>query len=103
MGLALRGLTDKSKLVRWRSARILGELGGDDSVLAALKQAQFSDSKEKEAFEVAFEMGDAARRVRRRVEEAVGGEGSGESEATAAAGPMWKQIQNGIAQNKDDD
>jgi len=87
--LAVQALTDSSKLVRWRAARIIGELGNTESVAAALKQTERSEN----AFEVAFEMSDAARRVRQRV--------SGSAAGTAgAAGPIWKQIQNGIAQNE---
>jgi hypothetical protein len=80
--LAVAALTDRSTLVRWRAARILGEVGEGGSVAAALKQA----SLEEAAFEVAFEMKDAARKVASRD----AGEGG-------AKGPMWKQIQDGLA------
>ena len=79
--LAAAALADKSTLVRWRAARILGELGEGPPTVAALKQASF----EEKAFEVAFEMKDAARKVARRD---AGEEG-------AAKGPIWKQIQEG--------
>ena len=79
--LAAAALADKSTLVRWRAARILGELGEGPPTVAALKQA----SLEEKAFEVAFEMKDAARKVARRD---AGAEG-------AAKGPIWKQIQEG--------
>ena len=82
-GIAMGALADRSKLVRWRAARILGELGEGVAVVAALKQAQF----EEEAFEVAFEMKDAARKAALRNEGAEGG----------GRGPMWKQIQEGLA------
>ena len=49
------------------------------------------------AFEVAFEMGDAARRILARIEgKARGGGGGG-------GGPVWKQIQNGMSNKKDDE
>jgi hypothetical protein len=54
------------------------------AVVAALNQAQF----EEEAFECAFEMKDAARKVALRNEGAMDGGGKG---------PMWKQIQEGLA------
>ena len=38
--LAAAALSDRSSLVRWRAARILGELGEGRAVAAALKQAQ---------------------------------------------------------------
>lgn len=38
-------------------------------------------------FEVAFEMADAARKIRAR------GREDGEGEAVAGVGPVWKQIQ----------
>ena len=82
--IAMGALADRSKLVRWRAARILGELGDGVAVVAALKQAQF----EEEAFECAFEMKDAARKVALRNEGATEGGGRG---------PMWKQIQEGLA------
>ena len=78
----MAALTDRSTLVRWRAACILGEVGEGGSVAAALKQA----SLEEAAFEVAFEMKDAARKVASRD----AGEGG-------AKGPMWKQIQDGLA------
>ena len=82
--LAVRALGDRSSLVRWRAARILGEMGDGASTLAALKQA----SLEEGAFEVAFELRDAARKVKGRL--------SGEGGGGAALGPMWKQIQDGL-------
>jgi len=80
--LAEAALSDRSTLVRWRAARLLGELGEGAATHAALKQA----SLEEAAFEVAFEMKDAARKVIARVDGAAG----------AARGPMWKQIQEGM-------
>merc|ERR1719281_2130475 len=41
--IAIGALADRSKLVRWRAARILGELGDGTAVVAALKQAQFEE------------------------------------------------------------
>lgn len=77
--------SDRSKLVQWRAARILGELGDSQEVVAILKQASFSKDF---AFEVAFEIKDAMRKVRARVMTEVG-------ESVVAKGPMWKQIQEG--------
>ena len=68
--------------LRWRAARLLGELGEGRAVAAALKQAQVAEK----AFEVAFEIKDALRKVRARDAGAAGG----------ATGPMWKQIQDGL-------
>ena len=78
--IAAAALNDRSPLVRWRAARIVGELGEDAAVCAALRQA----AMEEGAFEVAFEMKDALRKVERRLrgEEEVGG-----------SGPMWRQLQ----------
>jgi hypothetical protein len=87
---AVSALGDKSKLVQWRAARILGELGDSMDVMAVLKQASFSSEY---AFEVAFEIKDAMRKVRARLqnkESGVNVNGSG-----PATGPMWKQIQEG--------
>ena len=77
---AAAALNDRSPLVRWRAARIVGELGDDAAVCAALRQA----AMEEGAFEVAFEMKDALRKVERRLrgEEEVGG-----------SGPMWRKLQ----------
>ena len=80
----MAALADNAALVRWRAARILGELGEGTATLAALKQASFDER----TFEVAFEMKDAARKVARR---ASGADGA------AAKGPMWKQIQEGAS------
>jgi HEAT repeat protein len=80
--LATAALADRSTLVRWRAARILGEVGEGMAVAAALKQAQFDEG----AFECAFEMKDAARKVALR----------NAGEDGAARGPMWKQIQDGM-------
>ena len=81
--LATVALADSAALVRWRAARILGELGEADggATAAALKQA----SLEERAFEVAFEMKDAARKLQLRADGADGG----------ARGPVWKQMQEG--------
>lgn len=43
-------------------------------------------------FEVAFEMSDAARKIRARVASGVD-EGEGEAGVVAGVGPVWKQIQ----------
>ncbi|CAM9967235.1 unnamed protein product [Discosporangium mesarthrocarpum] len=68
---ALEGLRDPSKLVRWRAARVVGELGGGegDGVVGAVDVLQALESARvgEEEFEVAFEMSDAARRVKSRV------------------------------------
>jgi len=76
-------LEDRSKLVQWRAARILGEMGDSVDCVAVLKQASFEAGY---AFEVAFEIKDAMRKVRARLQ------GGGETPGT---GPMWKQIQEG--------
>merc|ERR1719491_2736294 len=55
---------DRSKLVQWRAARILGELADSLEIVAVLKQASFS--KDKYAFEVSFEIKDALRKVKAR-------------------------------------
>ena len=57
--IAAAALNDRSPLVRWRAARIVGELGEDAAVCAALRQA----AMEEGAFEVAFEMKDALRNI----------------------------------------
>ena len=82
--LAASALLDASPLVRWRAARILGELGEGSTVVAALKQASFDES----AFDVAFEMKDAARKVAARAE---GGHQQG---GGSGFGPVWKQIRD---------
>jgi HEAT repeat protein len=81
--LAAEALADSTALVRWRAARILGELGEADggSTVAALNQAALQER----AFEVSFELREAARKVQLRAEGADGG----------ARGPAWKQIQEG--------
>jgi hypothetical protein len=86
---AIEAVTDRSKLVQWRAARIVGELGDSMESAASLKEASFSF---KYAFEVAFEIKDAMRKVRERaLNKDVGINGG------PAAGPMWKQIQDGTA------
>jgi hypothetical protein len=85
---AVKALGDKSKLVQWRAARILGELGDSMDVVAVLKQASFSSDY---AFEVAFEIKDAMRKVRARVQN----KDSGVNGNGPATGPIWKQIQEG--------
>jgi len=84
--LAASSLLDASPLVRWRAARILGELGEGSTVVAALKQASFDES----AFDVAFEMKDAARKVAARAE---GGDQQG-GQGGSGFGPVWKQIRD---------
>lgn len=80
--LALAALQDRSPLVRWRAARILGELSEGSAAAAALRQAALDEA----SFEVSFELKDTARKVTARAD---GKEG-------AAAGPMWRQIQDGL-------
>lgn len=94
--LARAALADPSKLVRWRAARILGELGAVDgaegdsgALVAALREWERAEG----AFEVAFEMADAARRVEARAAPGEGGPGG----PARGAGPVWKQIQEGSA------
>ncbi|CAB1118288.1 unnamed protein product [Ectocarpus sp. CCAP 1310/34] len=83
--IAVGGLRDKSKLVRWRAARVVGELATREQDAVSLDEAREGEVE----FEVAFEMADAARKIRARV--AAPGE---EEVATAAGvGPVWKQIQ----------
>ena len=82
--LALAALgEDRSPLVRWRAARILGELGRSAMIVKALRQAAADETR----FEVAFEIKDAARKVGAR---AAGDDGA------AGAGPVWRQIQDGM-------
>ncbi|CAM9947375.1 unnamed protein product [Ectocarpus sp. 4 AP-2014] len=83
--IAVGGLRDKSKLVRWRAARVVGELATREQDAVYLDEAREGEVE----FEVAFEMSDAARKIRGRA--AAPGE---EEVATAAGvGPVWKQIQ----------
>ena len=84
---AAAALTDRSPLVRWRAARLAGELGADLAVGAALRQAALEEG----AFEVAFELKDARRRVERRCATRTDGADGG---GPGASGPMWKQIQD---------
>lgn len=86
---------DKSKLVQWRAARILGELGASFDVVGVLKQASFSD---KYAFEVAFEVKDALRKVKERIQQQNEGNvnQSGNGAPNTGTGPVWKQIQQGM-------
>jgi hypothetical protein len=88
---AITALGDRSKLVQWRAARILGELGDSVDVVAVLKQALFSD---KYAFEVAFEIKNALRKVKARVQSK--GSVNGINGATPNTGPIWKQIKEGL-------
>eukprot|EP00545_Synedropsis_sp_CCMP1620_P005406 CAMPEP_0119030742 /NCGR_PEP_ID=MMETSP1176-20130426/41186_1 /TAXON_ID=265551 /ORGANISM="Synedropsis recta cf, Strain CCMP1620" /LENGTH=475 /DNA_ID=CAMNT_0006987119 /DNA_START=214 /DNA_END=1641 /DNA_ORIENTATION=- len=87
---AIESLTDQSKLVQWRAARIVGELGDSMESAAALKEASFSSDY---SFEVAFEIKDAMRKVRERALNKDAGIIDGR-----AAGPIWKQIQDGMAE-----
>lgn len=92
--MALAGLRDKSKLVRWRAARVLGELGKQEQEAELLEAARAVEAE----FEVAFEMADAARKIKARVAAVAGGEDAGSGAAAApgvASGPVWKQIQEG--------
>ena len=86
--IAVAGLYDKSKLVRWRAARVVGELGSREQEAVLLDEAREGELE----FEVAFEMSDAARKI--RVRAATGGdEGEGEAGVVAGVGPVWRQIQ----------
>ncbi|CAM9723487.1 unnamed protein product [Scytosiphon promiscuus] len=85
--IATAGLCDKSKLVRWRAARVVGELASREQDAVSLDEAREGEGE----FEVAFEMSDAARKVRARV--AAAAEGGEEGVAVAGVGPVWKQIQ----------
>ena len=85
---------DKSKLVQWRAARILGELGDAQETVAVLKQASFSS---KYAFDIAFEIQDALRKVQARIDQAQEQSGDNYNDVEAPRkGPMWKQIQEGM-------
>jgi HEAT repeat protein len=85
---------DRSKLVQWRAARILGEFGDSMDVVAVLKQASFSD---KYAFEVAFEIKNALRKVQARVQTISGVDSvDGATTTRVNTGPVWKQIQDSI-------
>jgi len=75
---------DRSKLVQWRAARILGELANSSDVVAFLKELSF---KSNYVFEVAFEIKDALRKVRARVQST--------NDNLPNTGPMWRQIQEG--------
>lgn len=89
----MAGLRDRSKLVRWRAARVVGELATREQEATSLDEAREGEFE----FEVAFEMADAARKIRSRVAAATGAAASGGKEGDgvvgAAAGPVWKQIQ----------
>lgn len=87
---AIEALADRSKLVQWRAARILGELGDSMDTTAVLKQASFSSAY---AFEVTFEIKDAMRKVRERALNKDAGITGG-----PATGPIWKQIQDGMTE-----
>jgi hypothetical protein len=87
---ALEG--DRSKLVQWRAARILGELADSTEIAGFLKQQTF-DGNGKYAFEVAFEIKDALRKVQARLRQNdTNNDGNG-NVAPAPKGPIWKQIQ----------
>jgi len=95
---------DRSKLVQWRAARILGDLGDTVETVSVLKQASFSSSN-KYAFEVAFEIKDALRKVQSRVRLAIqqtndSNNNTNDTTTTTPAaprkGPVWKQIQEGM-------
>ena len=81
---------DRSKIVQWRAARILGELGDAPDTVAVLKQASFSS---KYTFEIAFEIKDALRKVQSRVQ----AQQQNDFENVPRNGPIWKQIQEGAA------
>jgi hypothetical protein len=84
---------DRSKLVQWRAARILGEFGDSMDVVAVLKQASFSH---KYAFEVAFEIKDALRKVQARAQTTSGVDSVNGATTRVNTGPVWKQIQDSI-------
>jgi len=81
---------DRSKLVQWRAARILGELADSTEMVAVLKQASFSSQY---AFDVAFEIKDALRKVQARVKSKNGIDNA----VSPNTGPIWKQIQEGAS------
>uniref|UniRef100_A0A7S3QEW4 Scaffold protein Nfu/NifU N-terminal domain-containing protein n=1 Tax=Chaetoceros debilis TaxID=122233 RepID=A0A7S3QEW4_9STRA len=92
---------DRSRLVQWRAARILGEFGDAPETLAVLKQASFSS--DKYAFDIAFEIKDALRKVKARVVQAQerqqngnGNDANIDANKAPRKGPMWKQIQEGV-------
>lgn len=80
-GAAVAALADPAKLVRWRAARLLRELGGAEEHLAALEAA----SRTEATFEVAFEMAEAARVLRQRA-------ASNTNDGTTPVGPIWQQM-----------
>ncbi len=75
MATMTQALADPSKLVRWRAARFLTELG-DDSAVGALKKAVDREAE----FDVRIEMMAALERI----------EGGGETQV-----PMWQRITQG--------
>jgi len=79
---------DRSKLVQWRAARILGELASSAEAASVLETLAATATDDGYAFEVAFEIRDALRKVRGRLN-------GGDNDNTIATGPMWKQIQEG--------
>jgi hypothetical protein len=89
---------DRSKLVQWRAARVIGELGDANDIVAVLKQALFSSNK-KYAFEVAFEIKDALRKVKARVLQMSTRSSIDDTDGiingAPKTGPVWKQIQEG--------
>lgn len=64
---------------------MVGELGVREEDAALLDETR---EAEKE-FEVAFEMADAARKIKSRIATAT----DGAADARAVSGPVWKQIQ----------
>ena len=89
---ATKALGDKSKLVQWRAARILGELGTTQGVVVVLKQASLSFDY---SFEVAFEIKDAMRKVEARLQNKDG-------KTDLMTGPVWKLIQEGTRKDLGD-
>jgi hypothetical protein len=87
---ALEG--DRSKLVQWRAARILGELADSTEIAGFLKQQTF-DGSGKYAFEVAFEIKDALRKIQARLRQNDNSNDGNRIVAPAPKGPIWKQIQ----------
>lgn len=67
----------------------MGELGSREQEAVSLDEAREGEME----FEVAFEMSDAARKIRARVATGGGDGGEGEAGGVAGVGPVWRQIQ----------
>ncbi|KAJ1445997.1 hypothetical protein M885DRAFT_548069 [Pelagophyceae sp. CCMP2097] len=84
---ALAALSDASRLVRWRAARLCGEVAAPDC-LGALAAREGTEK----AFEVQFEIADAAGKIKAR---AGGAPDAGTGPVwKPGTGPVWKQIQD---------